>query len=193
MYIEASLVLQSYMPLKLEKGMWFLQSDGDGFKVVELEQVPRDMDEYIREHGAPMQPMLMVFGNPNVASETFLLATPEQIGWFDEGDDEDDMYDITVDEVNNILDETEDALCDVEIEDMEHPDDPIIPVLYEGKVAIRYLQEEDDEEDDDNDEDEDEEDDYCGHCNGSGEGMTDGSSCSMCGGSGEYRRYNDDY
>jgi hypothetical protein len=176
MYIEASLVLQSYMPLKLEKGMWFLQSDGDGFKVVELKEVPRDKDEYIRENGAQMQPMLMVFGNPNLPHETFLLATPEQVGWFDEGDDEDDMYDITVEEVNNILDWSDDALCDVEIEDITHPDDPIIPVLYEGKVAIRYLQEEDDEYY--------EEEEMCQHCSGTGQGPYDGSMCHMCDGSG---------
>ena len=32
----------------------------------------------------------------------------------------------------------------------------------------------------------DDDSDICGDCNGSGEGMYDGSSCSTCGGSGEY-------
>jgi DnaJ-class molecular chaperone len=32
-----------------------------------------------------------------------------------------------------------------------------------------------------------EEDENCNHCNGSGEGMYDGSTCSMCKGSGVYR------
>ena len=36
------------------------------------------------------------------------------------------------------------------------------------------------------------EDEPCGHCNGSGEGMYDGSTCSWCKGTGVEPRINDD-
>ena len=63
----------------------------------------------------------------------------------------------------------------------------VVPTLMFDKVVIRY----------DNDDvvlDYDDDDDYniCGECNGSGEGMTEGSSCSMCGGSGEIDDDDDD-
>ena len=48
------------------------------------------------------------------------------------------------------------------------------------KIRIEQQQEEQKKEEDDEEKYED----YCWGCNGSGEGMYDGSSCGICGGSG---------
>jgi hypothetical protein len=52
----------------------------------------------------------------------------------------------------------------------------------------KFIAEHIDCEDEDEPECEEEEDETCGRCNGSGEGMYDGSTCSSCGGAGEISR-----
>lgn len=175
--------MKSYFPKKLEKGMWFLAMHHGQISVYELGfNVHNDeqMQLYMQLNGAPVEPYIYLMGNPNVPEETSLIAEPEQIGWFDEGDHQDELRDITIKEINNILDDN--GYCEIDMEDDGEDDEYInvVPVLIHDKVVIRY----------DNDDvvlDEEDEDDYniCGECNGSGEGMTEGSSCSMCGGSGE--------
>jgi DnaJ-class molecular chaperone len=58
--------------------------------------------------------------------------------------------------------------------------------MEEKKIFLKTIVQDDDEEEDDDDEYG-----YCPTCNGSGEGMWDGSSCVVCRGSGELK-YNKD-
>lgn len=89
------------------------------------------------------------------------MAEPEQIGWFDEGDHQDELRDITIKDINNILDDG--GNCEIDVEE-EHLDDDeaqddyfnIVPVLLYDRIIIRY--DNDDvvlDEDDDDDEEED--------------------------------------
>ncbi len=59
-----------------------------------------------------------------------ILATPDEIGWFDEGDDTDELRDVTLNDLNYIINyEGGFVLIDVDGETGE-------PTLAEGKVII---------------------------------------------------------
>ncbi len=67
MFIDCKLVLKSYIPEKLEKGMWFVRVKteviyGDKqeyLHVFELDIVPRDMETYLTYNGYPVKPYLV--------------------------------------------------------------------------------------------------------------------------------------
>ena len=81
MFTQAKLILQSYKPLQLEKGMWFLGMQHKEMVVYEMNYIPYNMEEYVSINGYPVEPYLYLEGNPNVPDETSLMAEPEQIGW----------------------------------------------------------------------------------------------------------------
>jgi hypothetical protein len=163
MFQEAELSFSSYKPLSLEKGMLFYQILHEGtskqtIDVYKLGRVPVDQELYISKHGFPI--------NLQVLDERYaIIAESEKLAWFDKGDDSDVLSDLEVEQINTILNKHGGYL----LVDLE---------LYEGKVTIRYIDEEEENEDDDDDEA------ICLVCNGSGEGMYDGSTCKMCYGSG---------
>lgn len=188
MFITAKLMFRNYRPLKLEKGMLFLIDTPNGKMVFENAHTNIDIDTYASIYGYPVQPMIVYEGNPNIPSETFILAQEQEIGWFDEGNHSDELHDITLKEINNIL-MYDDGVCQIEIEAFDEYDDEyeyeVIPILYEGKCTIRYIPLEQD----------DDEPPYCLTCGGSGEGPADGTRCTSCKGSGvelETNKYYDD-
>ena len=176
MFTQVKLILQSYKPLKLEKGMWFLAMHHGQISVYELGydiHSEHQTELYVQLNGYPVEPYLYLQGNPNIPEETSLMAEPHQIGWFDEGDYttegeyNDEMHDITIAEINNILDNN--GYCEMEVEE-EHLDDDeaddyirVVPVLLEGKVTIRYDLEEVVLDDDDDDEEEDDDENWDHH------------------------------
>lgn len=195
MFTQAKLVLQSYKPLRLEKGMWFIATHHDQVSIYELGYniySDEQKETFVQLNGYPVEPYLYIVGNPNIPDETFVIATPEQIGWFDEGEHSDEMHDITIKEINNILDN--DGYCQIEVEEENLDDDEaqeeyinIAPVIMQDKVVIRYEYEDDDGEPDyilEGDEEFDMDDYRCEICNGTGEAYADGVSCSSCGGTG---------
>ena len=149
MYIEAQMVFKSYAPLKLEKGMLFLISQGKDFQIRQLDVIPQDEQEYLKINGYPVEPYIMETGNPNL-KEQVVLATPEQIGWFDEGEWSDELCDIELKHYNRIL-EGYDGWILIEMMETEEDEDELTPVIYNNKVTIAYadLEDEDDEDDDD--------------------------------------------
>ena len=162
MFVQCKMILQSYFPLKLEKGMWFLTMHHGQISVYELGFSIHNEEQkelYMQTNGAPVEPYIYLVGNPNVPDETSLMAEPEQIAWFDEGDHQDELRDITIKDINNILDDGGNCEIDVEeehIDDDEAQDDyfNIVPVLLYDRIIIRY--DNDDvvlDEDDDDDED----------------------------------------
>lgn len=148
MYIEAQMVFKSYAPLKLEKGMLFLISEGRDFQIRQLDFIPQDQDEYLKINGYPVEPYIIEMGNPNLKEEV-VLATPEQIGWFDEGEWSDELCDIEIKHYNRIL-EGYDGWVLIEMMETEDDEDELTPVIYNNKVTIAYadLEDEYDEEDD---------------------------------------------
>lgn len=173
MYILAKLVFRSYMPTQLQEGMWFKQNHSDVvygkvynyFTIYELKEVPKDMDSYIAEHGAPVEPyIIQPMKNADDVEE--ILVIPKFIGWWesDQGEEDDDgnwTEDITLEDLTpKIINEwiygengDNDGLIALEVnEDRE-------AVTYvdgegndTGKVIIKqsgYVDEGDDEEYDD--------------------------------------------
>ena len=145
MFTQAKMIMQSYKPDFLQKGMWFLGMQHKNVIVFELTHninSPEQQEMYIQLNGYPVEPYIYIEGNPNVPSETFIIATPEEIGWFDEGDHQDDLRDISIKEINVILENN--GVCDIEVEYENLDDDEaneyirIVPVLLQDKITIRY-------------------------------------------------------
>ena len=153
MYLECMLVFKSYHPLRLEKGMFFLKN----YILRELTDVPHNQEEFIKENGFPVEPYIIDPGNPN-EDDGYVVATPEQIGWFDEGEHSDELSDITIKNINDILDHYE-GWVDIEMTETEEDSDEYAPVLYDNKVTIRFPQEPYDDDDWDNDADDEPNDD----------------------------------
>lgn len=173
MFTLAKLVFKSYMPLRLEKGMWFASKHRDivygqvyeYLKLYELTHVPQDKDSYIAINGAPVEPyIIMPMMNPDSPEE--ILATPDQIGWWDQGDTSDDLEDITPKIINSYIygEDGENGAIALEVFDSE--DEEGIHrnvVFFHNKVTIRHVTfvdefDDDDEDDEDYDEDWDEDD-----------------------------------
>jgi hypothetical protein len=212
MYVRARLIMQSYKPLKLEKGMLFIGMQKAIPSVFPMLHVPLNKNEeelYLQLNGYPVEPHIIIQGNPNVPEETYTIAQGwNQIGWFDEGDHTDELTSLTHQHINDIL--MNDGWLEIEIEEEEYcydddeamegceilpifdPNDHLMPVIMEGLVVVRYETIDAPIEQDDDDEEEE-----CAACNGSGEGAYDGSKCLICGGSGvikDERNYEpDDY
>lgn len=162
MFIDCKLVLKSYIPEKLEKGMWFVRvkteviygEKQEYLSVHQLDLVPRDMETYLTYNGYPVQPYL-VYPMINPDDTEVVAAYPEEIGWWDEGDHVDDLRDITLKDINNIL-EWDNSMVQIEVLDDEETEDGTpIPILYDNKVTLRdvHTLDIDDEDWDDDDED----------------------------------------
>lgn len=186
MFLEAKLILQSHMPEIITKGMWFISVKKNKpvlFSITYNLLSNEDYNKFVEINGYPVRPYIYLVGNPNIPGDDELFCTPEQVGWFDVGDESDEMHDITIDEINNILQYDdgmiyiEAEIIDASNEDDEQPEEVLVPTLLEGKCIIRYHGNDEEEE-------EEEEPPMCFNCNGTGEGSYDGSSCSVCGGKG---------
>jgi hypothetical protein len=160
MFIDCKLVLKSYIPEKLEKGMWFVRvkteviygNKQEYLHVSELTIVPRDMETYLTYNGYPVEPYL-VYPMINPDDTEVIAAYPEEIGWWDEGEHVDDLRDITVKDINNIL-EWDNSMVQIEVfDDEEDEDGTPIPILYNDKVTLRdvHTLDIDDWEDDEDD------------------------------------------
>jgi hypothetical protein len=152
MYYLAELVLKSYVPLSLEKGMWFVQKLNHGHKIKEqvevfaLKDVPQNMEDFLTKNGYPVEPYI-------INADDEVLASPEQIGWFDEGEHADELHDITLKEINTVLNDF-DGEIEIEMDwfghnsdEFDYPEDKLMTLLYEEKVTLRYPEYEEEEED----------------------------------------------
>ena len=97
MYILAKLIFKSYMPKRLEIGMWFKKDHSDVvygkiynyITIYELKEIPYDMYEHMSIYGAPVEPFIIQpMNNPDDVEE--ILVRPEFIGWWESDDGEDD-------------------------------------------------------------------------------------------------------
>ncbi len=193
MWLDCELVVKNYKPLHLEEGMLFIQKLHQGtlkesIELFILERVPQDEEAFIAQNGYPVE--LYV-----VDDEGNIIAHNDEIGLWDDGDD--DLFEISVDHVNNIFNEFEGMIqidmTDISEEDSEYEE--YVPTIIEGSVILRYPQEDYEEEEEEYEEDEyeEEEEPMCNMCNGTGESMhapPGEGICSFCGGSGVDASYN---
>lgn len=153
MFVLAELVLKSYKPVKLEPGMWFIQKFQTGTRwehseVFALDRVPQDEEEFLKKNGYPAYPYI-------IGEDDEVLAEPEEIGWWDEGDDTDEYRDITLQDINLIINEFDgqiaiecdymgyDSDVDDEGQDIVYPEDKLVPILYADKVVLAVPEYED--------------------------------------------------
>lgn len=146
MYQLAKLVAINYQPNELEEGMLFAMDvqlrtfDGDFayLHVHELEKVPKDKDKYIRENGFPVRLYLIAQeqSNPDVSER--ILASPDQIGFMDDGVDDELLRFIDISDINSILFNEGYVMVDAD-EDGD-------PILEEGYVTLSMYMSEEDEE-----------------------------------------------
>ena len=168
MFILAKLIFKSYMPKRLEAGMWFKKDHSDVvygkvynyFTIYGLKETPYDMYEYMSVHGAPVEPFIvMPMMNPDSPQE--ILATPEQIAWWDQGDDSDDLEELTVQLINTYIYGEDGENGDIALEVLDTQDEEGIHrnvVFFHDKVTIRHVTFVDEHEYEWEDDDEDEED-----------------------------------
>jgi len=138
MWYPAEISLSSYLPSELEVGMLFINRISVGvvepyIELFELEEVPEDADVFMAKHGAPVELVI-------IDEDGDLLATHDQIGWWDEDVDSDEYREITLDDINYLLREF-DGCVDIDIDD---EDESI--VLIEDKVVLSFMLDEDLEE-----------------------------------------------
>ena len=149
MFIEAKLVFQSYIPLKLEEGMLFLRkismrklkTNIEYYQVFELKDIPRDIDSYVAINGWPVEPHIYsITLNPD--DHAHILATPELIGWWDEEpdaeyeeDEEGLLRDIAVTEYNYLLENFEGNI-DIQVDETEFKKGIVKPIIYMEKVTL---------------------------------------------------------
>jgi hypothetical protein len=131
MYFQAQIVFKSYVPDGLKKGMWFIRTFNEEKEIFELDQVfrsPEEEEKFITFNGYPVKPFIVEeYMDGSIPA---ILATPDEIGWFDEGDDTDELRDVTLNDLNYIINyEGGFVLIDVDGDTGE-------PTLAEGKVII---------------------------------------------------------
>jgi len=134
MWYPAEISFSSYLPPELEEGMLFINRISVGviepfIELFELEELPEDPDAFMAKHGCPVE-LLIVDENGN------LLASHDEIGWWDEGDDSDEYRDITLDDINYLLREFE-GYIDIDVDEDEGV------TLIEDKVVLSLQPDED--------------------------------------------------
>lgn len=145
MFYPAELAYRNYMPDELESGMLFMKILHQGtiketVEVWTLDRVPQDKDRFLSENGAPIELYVM-------DEEGELLAEPEEIAWFDLGEAFMTLTDISLKEINIILNEY-DGLVEIEISDEDYEEGWVSPSYQMDKVTLRFLTDYDEDEDD---------------------------------------------
>ena len=133
MWYPAEISLSSYLPPELEVGMLFTNRISVGvvepyIELFELEEVPEDADVFMAKHGAPVELVI-------IDEDGDILASHDDIGWWDEGEDSDEYREVTLDDINYLLREF-DGYVDIEFDDEEDI------VLIEGKVVLSLVPDE---------------------------------------------------
>ena len=136
MYYPAELVLKSYKPLSLEKEMYFITKLNPGTRkeyveLWQLTEIPQNTEEFLVKNGYPVRLQVVIDGMP--------VAEQEDVGWFDAGDDVDELEDISLKQINTILADY-DGQLEIDVCEMEDEEGDLsyVTTLIQGKVTLRY-------------------------------------------------------
>lgn len=133
MWYAAEIVLKSYLPLELEEGMIFVNKISVGIMdpYIELweldDYIPENIDTFMSVNGAPVNLFI-------VDEDGDVLANPEEIGLWDIGEESDELYEISLEEINFLLREFDGA---VEIQLDEEDEEFYVPIYYDEQVVLR--------------------------------------------------------
>jgi hypothetical protein len=136
MWVPAEISLSSYLPSELEVGMLFVNRISVGviepyIELFELEEIPEDPDAFMAKNGAPVEILI-------INDEGDILASQDEIGFWDDGDDTDEYRDVTLDDINYLLREL-DGYVDIEFDEYG-------VFIIEDRVVLSLAPEEDDED-----------------------------------------------
>ena len=138
MWLNCKLHLNNYHPEKLEKGMMFTRvmlGIENYIEIYKLDRIPSiSLEEYIEEHGFPITFSIVYEGNGNDEIPV-VLANSSHIGWWDEGEDSDEYYDVTLKELNTIIQEYD---WEVNLL-MDDTGEKLITDIFEGKCILSYI------------------------------------------------------
>ena len=142
MYIDAELVLKSYKPLKLEEGMFFVNKivRTDDIELFILEEIPEDEETFLVTHGYPIELYVIQHELLNNTETPIILATPEQIGWWDY-EELDEFTEISIKEINNVISQFT-GLLEIYIDDETNAPLLVKKEKSEDKVVLKYLTDE---------------------------------------------------
>ena len=131
MWMPAEISLSSYLPDELQEGMLFINRVSVGvidpyIELFELKEIPEDADAFMAKNGAPVQ---LVIND----DEGNVIATHDQIGWWDDGDDSDEYREVTLDDINYLFREL-DGYVDIETDEYG-------AFLVEDKVILSLVDE----------------------------------------------------
>jgi hypothetical protein len=133
MWYAAEIVLKSYLPLELEEGMLFVNKISVGIMdpYIELweldDYIPENIDTFMSVNGAPVNLFI-------VDEDGDIIANPEEIGLWDIGEESDELYEISLEEINFLLREFDGA---VEIQLDEEDEEFYVPIYYDEQVVLR--------------------------------------------------------
>ena len=134
MWMPAEISLSSYLPSELEEGMLFVNRISVGvidpyIELFELEEIPEDADAFMAKHGTPVELVI-------IDDQGQILASQDEIGFWDDGDDVDEYRDVTLDDINFLLREL-DGYVDIEFDEYG-------VFIIEDRVVLSLAPEEDD-------------------------------------------------
>jgi hypothetical protein len=133
-YQPVKLIYNSYQPSQLEVGMLFAMNvtinDHSYLHLRKLEQLPRDIEEYLQHNGLPVKPYFIrsIDSNPDVAPE--VVAYPDQIAYYEQ---DGQLFDFTIDDMNYINLEDEGYIG------LYFDDETDKPVLEDGRVVVTSM------------------------------------------------------
>lgn len=133
MYILAKLVFLNYIPEKFERNMRFRSPSGEIYGFI---YTTTPLEQLIEKHGYPVVPYILpISANPDEHVEP--LVHPEQIGWWDEGPQSDELRDVTNADLTRVMLEEDGYLqLEVSVRTLPNGTEFITPELYENKATF---------------------------------------------------------
>lgn len=140
MYYPALLIVTNYQPLQLKEGMMFktVLYPNTEKEFIELWKTTKfhsnwgsatAINNFYAIHGYPVELMI-------VDTDGQTIAEHDQIGWWDEGEQTEDLRDIELKDINKIL--KDDGQIEIEISNEAYQITQVVPITAEGKVILRY-------------------------------------------------------